>query len=247
MFVVILVCQLSYGQQSQPFNLSVVGPVVTTSDSRATDFKNNYLSNVLALNVKSLKNVGDISINGMTMKNVDPSKIDLITYNQSRMYFVFENAGYKNTIGFNTEGDGLIGNPKIAISNASSPPLKAGDYVDLGMFNANSNLDFFIISDGARHVNYTSPANLSAVLSTNSSVNLDGLVHVKSWIIKDSPYLLMSYEDMYGGGDKDYNDLLFVVDIGGINIQNIFGAPEPSMALLLASFIGIISLYRKER
>ena len=30
----------------------------------------------------------------------------------------------------------------------------------------------------------------------------------------NSQYIIIGFEDMYGGGDKDCNDMMFVVDIG---------------------------------
>jgi hypothetical protein len=37
----------------------------------------------------------------------------------------------------------------------------------------------------------------------------------------DSPYVLVGFEDIVGGGDLDYNDALFVVDIGIENASNL--------------------------
>ena len=52
-----------------------------------------------------------------------------------------------------------------------------------------------------------------------------------------SPYLMIGFEDMYGGGDRDYNDVVFAVDIGAANLHNLTAAPEPAMWAVLGSFL----------
>jgi hypothetical protein len=37
----------------------------------------------------------------------------------------------------------------------------------------------------------------------------------------DSPFILVGFEDLIGGGDRDYNDALFVVDVGIENATNL--------------------------
>jgi hypothetical protein len=51
--------------------------------------------------------------------------------------------------------------------------------------------------------------------STQRSENLDGINHVVSfaYTVKDSPYLILGFEDLLGGGDRDFNDVLFAVVI----------------------------------
>jgi hypothetical protein len=51
--------------------------------------------------------------------------------------------------------------------------------------------------------------------------------------LENTPYLLIGFEDLYGGGDRDYNDLMFVVDFGEENVEKLIG-PEPSTLVLLA-------------
>ena len=51
-----------------------------------------------------------------------------------------------------------------------------------------------------------------------------------------SAYLLIGFEDTKGGGNNDFNDFLFAVEISGANTTNVsklisLGAPEPSLAL----------------
>jgi len=101
-------------------------------------------------------------------------------------------------------------------------------------------LDFFLISNGARLARGT--------YSTDSSINPDGIDHVVAFALADSPYLLIGFEDMYNGGDRDYNDALFAVDIGAANVANLPGVPEPATWCVLFSFITIGAyLHRRRR
>ena len=64
--------------------------------------------------------------------------------------------------------------------------------------------------------------------------------------IEDSPYLLIGFEDLLNGGDRDFNDLLFAVDIGVQNVQALVPTPEPSL-IVLALLLGGIAFVIKRR
>lgn len=68
-----------------------------------------------------------------------------------------------------------------------------GDFVNLGSFKAGTLLDFFLISNGANGGN-------NVFSSTDSKLNTDRINHVVSFTQVNSPYVLVSFEDMYGGG-----------------------------------------------
>lgn len=72
-------------------------------------------------------------------------------------------------------------------------------------------------------------------------MNPDGINHVVSfaYAMKDSPYLILGFEDLYGGGDRDFNDLLFAVDIGAINVAALTGTPEPGTWAIMGTFLGL--------
>jgi hypothetical protein len=46
-------------------------------------------------------------------------------------------------------------------------------------------------------------------------------------LIPDSPLILVGFEDLWGGGDRDYNDILYVVDIGREIANLLIGTPDP--------------------
>ena len=142
---------------------------------------------------------------------LDPAKLKLATQANVRVYFLGEGAGYHNTLGFNNSGVGAFeGSPSLIFPDASSrvswynsaasvalrtnrEPLAAGDFVDLGLMDAGQTLDFFLISNGANN------ARSNQVWTAYESYNSDGLQHMASFAMQDSPYLLLSFEDIAGG------------------------------------------------
>jgi hypothetical protein len=121
--------------------------------------------------------------------------------------------------------------PSADAARSRTAPLLPGDFVDLGRFDAGTQLDFFLIANGA--------AGGTTTFSTQTSLNADGIDHVVAFAygLKDSPYILLGFEDLYGGGDQDYNDLLFAVDIGRMNLTALTATPEPSTYLVLGCLI----------
>jgi hypothetical protein len=68
------------------------------------------------------------------------------------------------------------------------------------------------------------------------SNNPDGAPHVQLWQIADGRYSMrVGFEDLYGGGDKDYNDLIF--EVSGVTHMV---TPEPVTIVLLGS--GLVGL-----
>lgn len=234
---------------SRPFGLDITDQVyIAASDADSADFQVNALPALRALineqlgERQSLSDVASVAL--------DPSKLRLDTSADVRVYFVSEGAGYHNTLGINTDGIGITtGNPELIFPDASSrntyfadgspdsslrtstTPLLPGDFVDLGSFEANTQLDFFLIANGAN--------GGQNVFTAHDDSNPDGIAHTVSFAIEGSPYLLIGFEDIYGGGDRDFNDLLFAVDIGAHNV-NYLANPEPSTMIILASLAGLV-------
>jgi hypothetical protein len=231
--------------KARPLGLSLVDTVKkAASDEASKVFQVETLPSVLKLLDQKLgerKSIKDTSSMAL-----DPSRLRLTTDSEVRVYFVGEGAGYQNTLGFNLDAFGVKGgDPQLIFPNASSHasayngdgsgsrdasnPLLPGDFVNLGLIKGGSALDFFLIANAVEGWNHT--------YSTEASVNPDGLNHVVAFALADSPYLLLGFEDMYGGGDLDYNDVLIAVDIGKVNVARLVSTPEPALPLVLGSFL----------
>jgi MYXO-CTERM domain-containing protein len=68
---------------------------------------------------------------------------------------------------------------------------------------------------------------------------------VVAFALPSSPYLIVSFEDLAGGGDRDYNDVAFAVDIGAINVQRLLSTPEPAAWMSLLALGLLAALYRR--
>lgn len=253
--------------KANPFDLDRVAPVMLAgSDEASAQFQKSSLPSLTTFLKTELSERKPID---SSARLIDPSQLTLKTAADVRVYFIGEGAGYENSLGFNTldaidwkDGSSSKGkkpedalpaalgaNGLLIFPNASSPvsmfdpaakairsksaPLLPGDFVDLGKFEGGTSFDFFLIADGAK--------DGEMVYSTDTSLNPDGINHVVAfaYTIKDSPYLILGFEDLYGGGDRDYNDILFAIDIGRANLAALTATPEPATLITLGGFAGL--------
>lgn len=241
---------------ARPFKLDIVAPVMAAgSDDRSAAFQKEALPELNKFLQESLKE--KVAVNDSRLL-LDPSKLKLQEKSDVRVYFIGEGAGFSNSLGFNTTGTGVSGgDPQLIFPNASSTvssydpakdpkrtssaPLLPGDFVNLGRMDAGTVLDFFLIANGA--------SGGSNVFSTDQSANKDGINHVVAfaYAMANSPFLIIGFEDIWGGGDRDFNDLLFAVDIGATNIRNLTATPEPAMATTLLGLLGLAFQRRTRR
>jgi hypothetical protein len=115
----------------------------------------------------------------------------------------------------------------VIFNNKTSP---VGTSVNLGSFAANTELVFGIKVLNTGHTFYTGAG----------SRNPDGIAHAT--VDFDMSPAVVGFEDLYGGGDRDYNDLVFSFS----NVQHE-RVPEPSSLLLLGSGLVGVALSRARR
>ncbi len=239
-------------------------PIVNTVSLAGSDEQSALFQKTVLPELTTLLNQGlaeKAALNGQETYATDPTKLTLTTESTARVYFVGDGGGYWNTLGFNTLVSGLEGSTKDVTStsqlifpNASSEvksfdlssimkrtanaPLLPGDFVDLGKFTAGTTLDFFLISNGV---------NGGTSEFATSKGNPDSLSHVVAFASLDSPYLVLAFEDMYGGGTKDFTDVVFAVDIGRANIAQLVGAPEPATWAIMIGFVGVLLVIERRK
>ena len=231
---------------ARPMGLDIVNTVnIAGSDSRSANFQNNVFP--------SFKTIMKDKLGRRKMQNpaqfaLDPAKLTLATKSDVRVYFAGEKAGYHNTLGFSTSNNGESNNdPQLIFPDASSRrsgvrtkrfPLQPGDFVDLGEMDAGTQLDFFLMANGGKGRNST--------FGANASDNPDGMQHMVAFAEPNSPYLMIAFEDLYGGGDRDFDDAMFIIDMGSaVNVQALVGAPEPSTWMMIG--FGVVSTYRRRK
>jgi hypothetical protein len=252
-----------------PMGLDAEAPVqLAGSDEAALDFFVNDMPELLSIvdaklsERSAIESVADFAL--------DPNPLSLETPADVRIYFLGEGAGYRNSFGFYTgpQSDGLGGDAALIFPDASSAswystteltswrwsgaPVAPGDYVELGSFDADTQINLFLIANGA--------GGGTDTWFTDPSMNSDGIVHYVALAGPESPYLLIGIEDLNGGGDEDYNDLVVAVDIGVANVQgmiensgtttgstvqtNVAAAPLPPAVLGL---LGLFALALRRR
>ena len=134
--------------------------------------------------------------------------------------FAGSNAGYTSNLYY---GDTFL------FSNRAA----AGSTVSLGNFAAGTELNFRLEVQNTGNVFFTG-------IGAN---NIDGVAHA---IVKNlgEGSSMIGFEDLYGGGDRDYNDLIFQFSNTTTEENEIhgklLGTPEPSTIILLGS--GLLGL-----
>lgn len=206
---------------------------------------------------------------------IDPARLRLDSESEVRVYFVGEGSGIPNALGLNLEGIGIReGQPQILFPLVNTPvlldeaarrarswdyyrsdvfgtpsadaPILPGDFVDLGRLPAGTMLNFFLASP--EHIYTAIP-----------EANPDGIPHMVALAVEDSPYLLISFEDLLGGGDEDYEDAVFAVQVSEGNVDALLGRFDPwrmikrtarraaVLAVLIGGPLGVVALRRRLR
>jgi hypothetical protein len=86
------------------------------------------------------------------------------------------------------------------------------------------------------------------VLTTNSmfhtgggALNIDGLPH--ALVTEGDGRTFVSFEDLVGGGDRDFNDHMFSLS----NVRTVAAIPEPSTYALLLAGLGVVGFLSRRR
>ncbi|MCT7976412.1 DUF4114 domain-containing protein [Laspinema olomoucense] len=154
------------------------------------------------------------------------------------VFFINEGAGYRNQLFYSVDGGtsknmifGDISSPLSLLSN-SNGPLKLGQGSNLGSFTGNTFIDFFVKSDGAN-----GGTNYLGFDPDQNPGSSKGLSHVIGYTFGD--YLLLGFEDIIGGGDLDFNDVVFAVK--GVTTS----VPEPSLMIGLIATGAMVVLRKR--
>ncbi len=217
--------------QLRPLNLPLIGKTfLSGSDAASQTFES--VKHVFLDKITSTLPEG-VRFTGASLNRLDPTRLYFNFAYAPRIYFLYEGACYDNALGVTiapastptsrpTAGLNYIVFPLVHSSigpacssgsgvRAKREPLLAGDYVQLPTVNAGQQLAFFIMSQMDAAGN---PAN---VFYNGAANNADKFQHLIAFFPDNSQYMIIGFEDMFKGGDKDCNDLMFAVDIGANN------------------------------
>jgi hypothetical protein len=217
----------------RPLGLPVIGDVqLKNTDNAAKSFekvKGQYLSYC-----KKMLPEGEV-FTGAGLNQLDPQRLYFLFDYAPRVYFLAEGACYMDALGatiatVSAPSSGVLkGNTFTIFPNSHSSisdvcasnsgtrsqgePLLAGDFVQLPTVKAGQQLAFFLMAQ------MDASGNPDYVYYNGSSNNPDKFQHLIAFFPDNSQYMIIGFEDMYNGGDKDCNDVLFVVDVGPMNAQ----------------------------
>ena len=262
---------------ADPHSITVANPVMLAgSDAASRSFDNTVLPSLTSFVHSDLPERQNNTASPAF--EIDPNKIILATSTDVRVYFVSEGAGYHNSMGvasqmpgdptpYNSWDQAVASSSRLLFPDASSTegsvtdgtgtygtrtqsePLLPGDFVNAGTYAAGTKLDFFLLSGGAN--NYWANS-----FSTDGSLNPDGFSqHVAAFTTHlfatpqlNSPFIFLSFEDSWGGGDQDINDVVIAVDVGAATVKSLLATPEPAMPLTFTACLGLaLFAVRKNR
>ena len=91
-------------------------------------------------------------------------------------------------------------NPVNKLLDEKNAPLEIGDFVDLGLIEGGTQLNFLLRADGA---NGTKTRN-GDIYGAEASLNADGLQHLMAFAVQAGgrDYLMMGFEVLRYGGVK---------------------------------------------
>jgi len=244
---------------ADPQKLPIAGLVnLAGSDTNSAAFL-LALPSINATLKNTLPEYKALSATAMASMALDPASLRLAVDSSVRVYFVSEGASYRNTLGLNVLPSGsaiptattpsITSAAELVFPDASSndpttyypsgnsvrtatAPLDAGDFVNLNTLRAGTLLDFFLISNGA--------GGGSTTFTDETARNSDNFQHIVSF--RSGNYIILSFEDANGGGDKDFNDMVVAIEI----TPNA-SAPEPGVLAALTVFCGAIGARRCRR
>ncbi|MGB3402923.1 MAG: DUF4114 domain-containing protein [Microcoleaceae cyanobacterium] len=182
--------------------------------------------------------------------------------------FLGEGTVKKNDLSYNVNGganttiwndiNGIHGSASDFLDTETDPTngtMTHGETMNLGSFNKGDQFEFMLTPEYSG-VDENGVKREGVVYSsiTGNSVNSDGLQHAIGYAFNNR-YMILGFEDLYGesgqarsqGGensDRDFNDVLFLVDLGEGNVS----VPEPATAsaLFAAGALGLFGVRRKK-
>jgi tetratricopeptide (TPR) repeat protein len=204
------------------------------SDQRAQAFQRTWLPRMI-LDARDKFNADSVA-RDFSRLALDPTRLVLLEPSAVRVYFVGAQGGFKSALGYLAEGAQMTqSHPRALFSNATAPmklfesadamrqgtppaqalygkprqrqaPMLPGDFVDLGTLPAGSRLIFYLDTDSANLAN-------KGRFTTIPPRNPDKIEHVVTVAYQNSPYVLLGFEDLMGGGDRTFNDVVFAVEL----------------------------------
>jgi hypothetical protein len=188
-------------------------------------FSRSRLALVAALAVLALPVRADLTLD---------STLTVTTDGHVYATFLGSSASYSDNLFLQSPGG-----PSGVLFNNHTTPF--GTTIDLGYFTAGTELVFGL------YVNNTG----NTFFTGDPSRNSDGISHAGILTTLPGIGLIVGFEDLLGGGDRDYNDLIFGFKNLGVSVSGPGGGRVPDAASTLSLFgltlLGISAARRRFR
>ena len=190
-------------------------------------------------------------VNGAFVNSAVDPNLRLLEDAEISLTFIDEGAGYRNSFGyFLFDDDYNVLDTQTIFANASEVggggSLTPGSTVDLGLFEAGTNIGFWVQANGFSDPN-------GHTYYTLDHLNPDGFRHVAMIADVMSEQIVIGMEDLFNLGDQDFNDVVFTVSASPFSALDIStlptGAPEAgplAAAMICATLLGFYSRRRKD-
>jgi hypothetical protein len=171
---------------------------------------------------KYIKNTQDLTEN----LQASSKSIFVATSGEVMLTFLSKSADYSSDLFLSGSSSSILNNQKAMV----------GQQFSLGSFQAGAELIFKIFVNDTGHTFFNG-------LATS---NVDNVLHTTYNAQSGNP-LIIGFEDLYGGGDRDFNDLVFSLSNVVIGTTPVVSVPEPeTYAMLLTGLFAIGALSRRK-
>jgi hypothetical protein len=147
------------------------------------------------------------------------------------IYFAGSDATFNSLLFLHSPG------PQGPFFPSQSTPI--GEFVDLGNFSSGVEMVFRLHVLDTGDDFFTGPAGSNA----------DGVVHAQLAVWSGSPGIppgvLAGFEDLFGGGDLDFNDFQFVAT--NVRLEDAAPVPEPATVLLVGAGAALLCRGARKR
>lgn len=174
----------------------------------------------------------DATKNSLLFSDTIQKKIILTRETEVYITFISEGAAYQNSFGWYEYDRSTVPqtksslNKRILFPNVSTPPLTAGDKVQLGKnkFAAGTVIGFFLVIQGWQSgvVNYDAQTHF-----TDNSLNEGGAQQHTLFKEKECGDIVLTFEDLPLSDtsnplyDKDYEDIIFTVSDNNNDLETV--------------------------
>jgi Domain of unknown function (DUF4114) len=150
-------------------------------------------------------------------------KLFVATAGEVILTFLSKDAAYSNDLYLQGTSDSILNNQTAA----------PGAQYSLGTFLAGAELSFTMFVKNTGFAYYTGSASL----------NPDSFIHA-AYDVTSAQSLNIGFEDLFNGGDKDYDDLVF--SLNNVRVGTLVTAvPEPQAYAMLLAGLMLIGLARR--